>query len=478
MKRSWLYLLEKESYLYLVFIAMSFVINGNKKYMVMLFGFVALSYLISGNLIRALWLTFVSAFLFDKVVVLLINYPVLPSIANQLPMRDITMNFAFSFADVLLIPLIFVARKNSVRMQWGLIDWLIIFFIVLGVASSINSSVPYNYSWFGFLKSFIYVVIYYLARMVSVDRRVYKATIEIIVLFAVFNVILMILQTFHHGPLGLLLEDMTFPYGRFADEISSLYRPGGVSWNANLTGTILLMVLPLFLSFSIINMKKGYRWLGTWVTLLLLVGIGLTASRFIWLVLFGVGLLLGWRYRRIMFLKISKLGKWKVVVVCLIGGAVVIPFIINRLSTLGEGNIYLYRVLQYTTAEEMIKNRFFGVGWDGYRYFALDNYSPKVYGYAVTPPHNLFLEVGSSIGIGGIVFIGVLLVWVARLWGKLWGKRQWKTWELMETGILSSLLVYFLVNQAYTSWYSVSMTKLFWLLLGFSYVGRNRQAIS
>ena len=457
-------LLEKESYVFLGFIALSLVVNGNKKYFVLLLGYALFLYLVSGNLVRAFWLAFVSAFLFDKVVVLLINYPVTETVLHQLPNKEVTMNFAFAFADALLIPFIFFIRKKSVKIQWGIIDGVVLVLFVLGIISAINSTVPFYYSWYALFKLFIYILIFYLAREIGKDKRIVKATLEIIVLYALFNVVLMLLQKVHGGPLGLLVEDMTYPFGRYADEISSLYRPGGISWNANLTGTILLMVVPLSLVAQ--KLRQYPKWVSGVMTLFLLLGIYLTASRFIWLATFlAVGVYL-YKYPEEIKKLLGKMNKLLKTLLCIGGIVLLAPFVISRLSTLTEKNGYYYRYQQYLTAVDMIKNRLFGVGLDGYRYFAVDNYLPKDYGYNVTPPHNLFLEVGSGVGIGGVICLVLLLFIICRKFIYYYRARKWE----LPVGLCSALVVYFLVNQAYTSWYSASMTKLFWLLLGLAYV--------
>lgn len=469
--------LEKESFLYLMYIGLIIQDYSYKKYLLILFFLVFGMYLISGDIVRALWLSYVSAFLFNYTYDVIINYVLSENLASLL--FPVNYVYSLALADLLLIPLIFFLKrkqsteKSLVSYRFGFKDGLLIILIVCGLVSTLIASVHDVYAWYPFFVFVKYIVIFYLAILVCSDKKNIKPTLEIILLFGFFNAGLMILQKVHGGPIGWAVEDRLV---RYIDEMKGLFRPGGTSWNANLTGSILTMLAPMVLVWGSMKSKFNMNLMRI-IFGVMTIAIYFTASRYVWII-FAVSLVViylkdksvyGWL--KDCFLSINKY--WRFV---LFGIFVVwlIPFIVGRMLTLQNSLGFEYRLNHYVLTYDFLLKNPFGIGLDMFKYKIIDLYEPEAYMYNSSPQHNLFLEVATGTGIvGGLLFVLFAYVVIRKNFLILINKKS--NW--FEFLLALSILIYFGVNQMYSSLFSVTITELFWLLLGISYVEINYKKI-
>lgn len=408
-------------------------------------------YFISGSLVKSLWFVFLGTFLFNTVAYDLIVPEILPYISGLLHQNE--FSYAFYFYDLFLILiLVYLKLKGTkVSYKWGWRDGLILGMTILGLYVTSIVGNYYNYAWYSLMTWFKYVVIFYVTVAIMSDREVLKPTLEIISVFALFNVILVIVQQIHGGPLGLAIEDMSQPFGRYADEIQSWYRPGGTSWNANLTSSILLMVFPLFNLLIIQSRKLKNKWWLWWI--IVLAAVVIMASRYVW-VLFALVLFLLHK----KFFKGFVFPKWGWIVV-----AAAVPILGQRLSSLVNSSGFQYRLNHWYLTGEILARRPWGLGWDIFKYEIPKMFAPGKYFFDPAPPHNLFLEVFAGIGIGGgimfVIFAGVVL-------SEIFRKRKLSDLNFV---LWLSVAGYFLVNQMYSSLFSGTITGLFWIILGIFY---------
>lgn len=470
-------LLEKESFLYLIFISLIIQDLSYKKYLLVLFILALGMYLISGNIIKAIWLSFISAFLFNYSYDLIINYELPKNLISLL--KPVNYVYSLVLADLFLIPLIYFLKRKPNKLRgegkyrFGLKDILLLLIIICGLISTLIASVHNIYAWYSFFVFIKYIIIFYLAILICSDKENIKPTLEIIILFGFFSAILIILQKFHGGPLGWAVENS---FSRYADEMKSLFRPGGTSWNANLTGSILVMLAPFTLVFGSIKSKfnkKLMRLIFGTITLAII----FTASRFVWIIFATSLMTIFFKDKSIYnwltnyFQSINRYLKFGVLGILII---VLLPFITGRMLSFENSLGFEYRLNHYVLSYDLLLKNPLGIGFDMFKYKIINTYKPKEYMYDSSPQHNLFLEMATGTGIvGGFLFIFWTYLTI-REKILIFLKKQ-SSWP--ETLLALTIIIYFAVNQMYSSLFSVTITELFWLILGISYVEFNLKKI-
>lgn len=265
-------------------------------------------------------------------------------------------------------------------------------------------------------------------------------------------------------------------FSRYADEMKSLFRPGGTSWNANLTGSILTMLVPFTLVLGSIKLKFNQKlmqiFFGT-ITLAII----FTASRFIWIVFISSIIVIflkdksvfNWLVKYFQSInKYFKLGILGILIVFLL------PFIIGRMLSFENSLGFKYRLNHYSLSYDILVKNPLGIGFDMFKYKIVNLYEPEEYMYDSSPQHNLFLEMATSTGIvGGLFFIFFAYLVIKDKLSIFLNKQS--SW--LETLLALTILIYFSINQMYSSLFSVTITELFWLILGISYVEFNTKKI-
>lgn len=425
-------------------------------------------YLVSGNVIRALWLSFVSAFLFNNTFDVIIGYELPKDLINLI--RPVRYVYSLSLADLYLIPLLYflIKKRNNLvpSYRWGWKDLILLGIILCGVGSTLIASTQGIYVWYTLYIFIKYIVIFYLTILVCSDKENIKATLEIILLFCFFNALLVMLQKFHGGPLGWAVENFNDIY---ADELKSLYRPGGSSWSANLTSSILAMIMPFPLVLGAIKSKFNKN-LMRYIFISMIFSIVIMASRHVWVVVIITLIAIYLKDRKIFdwlvekYMSVNILIRYGTFAISLV---LLLPFMFARLISLLNTTGFEYRFNHlYLTYDMLVKNPI-GIGFDMFKYKIIKTYPAEDYMWDSSPQHNLFLEMATSTGIvGGLLFI--LFCYLVLKEKIIYILNN----NFKSIGVLLSfaVVIYFCVNQVYSSLFSVTITELFWLILGISYV--------
>ncbi len=414
-------------------------------------------YLLTGEIIRSLWLSFIGIMLFNKSYNIIISFTAGERLLGL--GREVNFVFSFMFADLILLVLWYFLRfRDNVtkrkKHMWDIKDALLLGILICAFVSTIIASNRFDYPWYSLLIWLKFVFIYYFSKVLySNHKDLIKPSLEIIIIFVVFNSIMVVLQKIHGAPLGLAVEDMYFTYGRYADEIPGLFRPGGISWNANLTSSIVAMIIPITFELSLI-LKNWKRKVLQLCLFLMLLAIVLMASRWVWMVMFFL-VIYWWKIKRNNNINVSISKYWILFILA------ITPFIFLRMASLKNSLGFQYRLNHLNLSlDELIKNPF-GLGMDMFKYRIVEDYSPDKYFWDSSPPHNLFLEMFTATGwIGGGLFL-VFIILVL------------KDGFLNKSFLFWPILTYLLVNQMYSSLFSVTITELFWIFLGMFYAENN-----
>lgn len=428
----------KEVIVYLIFIllvARNYSFTGYMMAMFCLwFGF----YFFSGKMVRSLWLAWVGTMLFNKVVYVI-----------NVPDRVIGMNYPYTmvFSDLFLVLTVFYLKYQKIKLKytWSRKDTCLLIITLLSLVATWLAPAYNRFAWYNLMVWVRYLVVFYVAMTVLKDKKNIWPTLSIIMVFSIFNIFLIVAQKINGGAIGWDVE------GYFSTlrvwEMPDLYRPMGVVGHPNLMSSILLIISPLMSWWLEQNEKrKKYQkifWLITGLAIFLM------ASRYVWL-LFGLMILIIYRNDKVSF----KVPKW-----WWLGLVGLLPFVVMRWQTLGEWGSLAYRWSHFQMTAEMLMRRPWGLGWDMFRYEQVINYQLEQYFYDPSPQHNLLLEVFSGSGIiGGLIY----LYWWSMIWKDILnGKNFW---------LKLSIGSYFLVNQAYSSLFSTTITNLFWIILAIFYV--------
>jgi len=462
--------LEKESLIIAVFIFFSIFNTLLRPYLLMIFLLLIGLYLISKDIVKSVWLGFLVIMLFYRA-----KYFVKPIEINDF---EAIITYFVEFSDGLLILLLYlIARKriilerNKVKSNSFLnIEILSFLIITLGIISSWFSKMS-GVAWFSLLQLIKYFVIYYLGRIILINRKIKKVTIEVIFLFVLFNGLLIILQKINGGPLGLSIESINrfSTYGLFAAESISLYRPGGITTSPNLLASIFGMIIPMLFVLGLTKNKfnKVFVWLCLVSSVLALI---FTLSRAIWIL---VGIMLPVIYLWLKKKKqlqapilIKKYGK-KVGFLLIM---LLIPFMLDRLISLKEAfgsyGTGIYRVRHLLMAKDFMLKNSFGIGLNVFQYEIIDQYEPEYFFYDSSPAHNLIAQVGAGMGMVGVV----LFLW---LFWKIFKKHLVDfvrtRYNPLHQGIILAVISYILILQIHPWLLKRPIAGLFWILAGFNY---------
>lgn len=470
--------LEKESWAAVLFILASIPITLYRPYLLLLTLFVIVVYLISRDFIISSWLSFVFAFLFYRAKYFTEELH-FPNGFLDLGATPVLVTYFVAFSDALLVLLFYaLIRKKrrdgarfSLLFRGTFVEAVILLIVVLGIASSWFSSMPYV-AFFELLLLVKLFAIYSISKGLLLDKRIVKLTFELLFLFVFFNAVLVILQKIHGGPLGLPIESINqfVQYGIFADESKGLYRPGGITTSPNLFGSIFGMMMPLLFVLGVTrnNFNKGFIWM-----ILITVSIALvfTSARAVWIF---EGLVLPLAYRKLRMSKLlavpSWVGRfWKPLLLML--GIILIPSIVHRLATLqeifSESGGGIYRIRHLVMAWDLMKNNPLGSGLNVFQYEIVQRYSPEYFFYDSTPAHNVFAQVGAGFGVFGVVLF--LLLYYRLLKDRLTALGNKKLFDPLFHGITLSMVVYLLVLQVHPWLNTRPIAEIFWLLAGYSY---------
>lgn len=463
---------EKESWLVTIFIIGSVWIVNPYFYSLLVVTLFAALYFSSRDLVKSTWLTFIPAYLFYRAFYytspFIFQSGFLENESNQT-----LITYFVSFSDPLLILLLIllffhqrrlkISEKINRSLVWVIISMALI--TVWGIISSWFSKMP-EVSYFYLLQLVKFFIVFLISLLVTSYQRISKAVLETILLFVLFNSILIVLQKVNSGPLGLPIEspNLFTKFGRFADESPGLYRPGGITTGPNEMATVIGMALPVLVSLGFTKNKfnQTFIWicLGTSAAALMF-----TAARAVWFLML---IILPLVYRRI---KASSVyfspPAAKYAIPTLIGlGIIFMPMVIQRVLSIDQliksGGGAVYRLRHLVAARELMKTNPLGVGMNVFQYAIVEQFEPEFIFYDSTPAHNVFAEVGADFGWVGIVLFLLLFYFMIKL-----ALPTTLQSNPISVGVLGGLIVYLALLQVHPWLFERSASSLFWLLGGY-----------
>lgn len=459
--------LERESYIVLLFTATHIWIQAKEWYVPLLALYILALFLVSRDGIKTVWIAFLSTLPFQygwyrETVFFSPTFP------EALPLP---MPFGIFYADVLLLLLyIFVLWKKKPPF-YGVPEQLFIPVIILGCISSWFARFP-AVSLFGLLTLGKYFLSYVVAKKLLTKQSYVKLSLEIMFLFLLFNSILIVMQKFHGGPLGIIAENFGTrnPNGKFADEIPNVYRPGGILDDPNVLSSLYAMLMPLLLIFSIGKniVHRGFAQivlLFSWISIVFAASrTGIIAACFSFI---AVWLLYKRKKNGIYFLFRIKF----LAIGLLLFTFTTLPFIVIRLKGLetifGPTGGGTFRLIHFKTAYEFMRSHPFGVGLNMSQYEIAIRFPPAYYMNNSSEIHNIFLQIGASLGIFGLVLFLAFFFFLIR--EKIEMARQSKN-PALSYGFIGVIMEYLFLAFFFPWLLHTVISGFFWVLAAYTTV--------
>lgn len=467
---------------FILFFLGSVAITNYRPYAVLVIVYVGLLFYISHNLTAAVWQGFVGTLLFYKAKYFIV--PFVSELAVRYGLDALTPFVYFvTFADVLLIVLFYLLLRqrdhhpNFASKPLLFLSLSMALLLCIGALSSVYSHFP-EVSWFGLARLAQYFVIFFLALHIFKDRFQLLVTASNILIFVVGNSLLILLQKIHKGPLGLAIEDFSSgSLGRFSDENTSLYRPGGIYFDPNLPATLVTLFLPLTMLIAIKYSPKSYAYALPFFVLL--GALFSTASRANWIVaLVSVLITLLLIPRKIMDERRAQLKRIGMVLV--IGMFSQVGLLVDRLASLAvamdESGGVPFRLRHLQIAYQFMISHPLGVGIDVFQYQILQRFNPSYYFYHFTSAHNILAEVAAGLGVFGLLLyllmqakiVTVIIISVLHH-KRLINQGRFNFTQLMVIGLGLGYVSY-LASAMFFPWlFAPPLSEVAWLVLAMLY---------
>lgn len=449
----------KETSIIIFFIIASAWISNEWVYFALIGIALSALYYVSGQFLKSLWLIFIPVYLFYRAV--------------HFPDFSVFIQFSDCIMALILLNLYFcnkelLSRKLK-KFNQGNLHFALTGIVILGAVSSYFSKYM-DISIFYLIQLVKFFLVLFLARVMTSGREMRSATINLILIFVLFNSILIILQKINGGPLGIPVETQNLfsKFGRYADESKSLYRPGGITTGPNEMATVLGISIPLI--FSIAITKNRYNKVFIWVGLILAVtAVIFTAARAVWMLAAIVLPLVYYSQKKSGQARIPtwiRKNPKVLLVLVLVFISSTLPLVINRIASIpllfSQTGGAVYRLRHLIMGEKIAEIFPFGVGMNGFQNEIVFRFEPAYYFDDESPAHNVFVEVVADFGIIGLP----LFVWLFYLLGKLhFPYRQLKAGYL-KMGIFWGVVVYILLLQVHPWLFERSASSLFWIIVG------------
>lgn len=429
--------------------------------------------MISRDLVTSIWHLSLSSLLFYKAKYFSIPY--VSSFADQNGFSKLTpFIYHVTFFDVILLVLVYLLLRNQKKNKQESNVTAEIFILLLVIfVGSISSAYSFfsDVSWFSLFQLFKFSLLFLVSTIVFKNKKLFAVTIKSILIFIFFNSLLIIFQKLKGGPLGLVLEDFSnASFGSFSDESSSLFRPGGIYFQPNLSASLINLILPFVLLkmyFAKSKIENLFYLIGLVVIVLALV---LTASRINWI----VALLLFFTFH-IFFSKkeftrpISFSKSHKIIFFAILLTQVKLIFTrmlsLVEAFTLDNGG-FLFRVRHFQIATYFMKRRMFGIGLDTFQYQILNSFEPSYYFFHFTSPHNIFLEIGSGLGLIGLILFFAFFTMIGK---KIVHSLRVSKWQTKEWQIFTLAMGYssYIISGMFYPWlFAPPLSELSWIYLG------------
>jgi hypothetical protein len=431
--------------------------------------FIAL-YLRTKNLTTALWSLFLVSFLFFKPILYLEEPSYQPLLFKETENQELIKKFYVNFSDVILVAVIYMLARNrqqhsikiSTSSTLSLLGILIFAFI------SAYHSNYFSIAFFYSIQLMKLLCIFLISKILFESSHLKNIFFQILFSFSLYNSALIFKQKLSGGPTGLITElNPWSSLGRYADEINSLYRPGGFTADPNLIATIFGMTIPLALAFVLNKntFSKTYLWVTIFVSSVALV---LTASRAVWVFTAILCFLVYRKYRSLNVAQPLWLVK-HIKTIFIVALLVCIPLLGKRLLTIrsafDEQGGAVYRLQHIALAIKMGTQNVFGVGLGTFQYeLSLSHFDPKTFTYDISPPHNVFAEVLSGMGVFGLLSFVSFQAFALRETAN--DESQYLNQKHAHPGVVYAMIAYVLAANFYPWLFKHPVTELYWILLG------------
>lgn len=222
-------------------------------------------------------------------------------------------------------------------------------------------------------------------------------------------------------------------------------------------------------------------WPGAWTLRRWLYDVGLLVSSVALYLTFSKGALLvglpaGVVAMALFYLRRSEAGqrRWRLVLLATLGGLVVLALALIPLSQterfrttfdFNQGSTGFFRLKLWQASLAMLRDHWpLGVGLDNFLYQYRTHYIlPEAWQEPnLSHPHNLILDFGTRLGLGGIA----LLVWLqVAFWRNAWRLYQ-KLPEPLTLGLMGSMVIFLAHGLVDNSYFLVDLAFAFFLVVG------------
>ncbi|MCL4338135.1 O-antigen ligase family protein [Patescibacteria group bacterium] len=271
---------------------------------------------------------------------------------------------------------------------------------------------PYANVLYGFITISEILLVYFLLR-INLDRDNFRYVVSLIISLIVFQLFIGGLQFVLKRPLGIIAESsiLQYPYGLITAEDINLFRVTGTFGDANMLAVTILSLLPFLFVFRI----KFVDFLKVSLLELLF----FTYSRAEWAI--GAILFLFLIFRNKEEIIANKKYLKHILFFCIACIIFLLPGFIARLETVPQafmdgGSMDTRFKLLQESSKLIFQYPVIGVGINRFQEVAGVHPVTDIFAthgfYAGTKVHNLFFEMATEIGIPGLVFFILFLLYV------------------------------------------------------------------
>lgn len=462
-------ILDRESYVVIAFILLQTWAGSNKIYTVLIALYAIVLYIINRDIIKTLWIVFLSSFPFQQAKYFTSVFQSLTFAGT----RPVVRTFFVGFADLFMMTLLYIMvrrRSHFKHIHITGTDALFVPLLIIGGISTFGAHF-FSVALFGFFQMLKLFIFYLLGRILLKKRWGVKTTVEVYTIFILYNALLIIVQNIHGAPLGLPVETMgqPSPFGRYAGELAALYRPGGITDDPNAAATGFGMMIPMLTALGLTNkvLHKGFAWVTVFVATIALI---CTASRAVWII---TGVLtvctVFYIYRTHALRMPSFLTRYgRIILVFLI--VCTTPFIYLRLSSftqiLNDRGSGTFRLIHLKIAADMAPSYPLGTGLGTTPFELANRFPPEFYMYDPSEFHNLFAELLGGLGVPGLFGFILLFTLIIKNLADSVRKRHN---TVVSFGVLMITISYLAISNFYPWFVSVPISGFFWIMAGYTY---------
>lgn len=304
-------------------------------------------------------------------------------------------------------------------------DILLFLFFILSLVSFIFF--PNINSLYGIISLSEIILLYFILRIFLHPTMAWDIS-RIVVVSVVFQVLVGLVQAMLRRNIGVPVESViaAFPYGATAPENEEIFRISGMFGHPNYLAGYLLAFFP----YLFIHFRFSIRRI---VPILLTISaIIFTQGRTAWVVVLLFLMIIAFHYHseiRSLIIRQQRISLLSIACILFILAAILFPSIALRIQTVSEafeegGSMSVRFKLFHEAINLMTTYPFTGVGLNRslefYAYQPITNIFDTITPTSFYKIHNLFLEIGSEVGLPGLVafilFIGsiVMNAWVKR----------------------------------------------------------------